>query len=104
MKTITEVQFLGLGEWVAQEERIGCPARELRFGLRKILGRAWRYETESAWREFTLGGERIIRQIPGVMIFISSHCAAGFFSAAPSEPNQTPEPTIRAGTPRAEPR
>ena len=48
MKTISKVQFLGASEWVVREEKIGCPAEELRFGLSRVLAPAWRYEAESA--------------------------------------------------------
>ena len=62
---------------------------------------------KSAGDEFTLGTQLFLQQFLGVVTLLSSReevFAARSAMSLESEPNQTLEPTIRAGTPRAEPR
>src|SRR6266700_4476456 len=105
MKGISESEFADVGESAKTKRSRFRPAGELSFhpndGLRPAS-----VSGNSRHHDFALAGQQFIRRFSSIVNSISNQrkCVAGFSRATETEPNQALEPTIRAVTPRAEPR
>ena len=105
MKAISESEFADVGESAKTKRSRFRPAGELSFHPNAGLSPAI-VSGNSRPRDYTLAGRRFIRRFLGIVTSTSNQpkIVARFFPATETEPNQALEPTIRAGTPRAEPR